>query len=1101
MNQCQMIMNYFNKKRVFLHLSFLWIFTAGMAQNTPLWLRYPAISPDGHTIAFSFMGDIYTVPAGGGKAIPLTLQPAHDFMPVWSPDGQSIAFASDRYGNFDIYLIPQEGGIPKRLTFHSSSDHPWSFTSDGKKILFSSSRTDRYTNMQFPSGVLSELYYVTVDGKKPVMVLTTPAEHAVTDPTGRYIAYQDRKGYEDPMRKHHHSSIARDIWVYDSETGTHTKVTGFAGEDRNPVWVPGSPDLYYLSERSGSFNLYKINWQTPGQPQQLTHFKDHPVRHLTVSNNGTFCFSWNGELYTFREGDTPEKVKINLFSDSKTNEQKILPVKGDATEFALSPNGKEVAYVYRGEIFVSAVEGDETKRITDTPEQERSVSFSPDGRKLLYAGERNKSWNIYQSSIIRDEEKYFFSSTILKEESILADSTRETFQPAYSPDGKEVAFLEDRTILKVLNLDTREERTILQKDQNYSYSDGDQYYQWSPDGKWFLVQFLQPRQWISQVGIIDASGKSPVYDLTQSGYEDYHPKWEKEGKMMIWFTDRNGMRSHGSWGSQNDVYGMFFTKEALDRFKLSKDDFNLLKEREEEEKKKEEEKSEEKVKTKKKGGKQESKGSDEEKLPEVKIEFDGLRDRLARLTINSSNLGDAVLSKDGEKLYYLAKFESGYDLWQTELRTKETKILAKLNSKSSGQLYLDKDGKNLFMLANGQIEKITVEDGKKENVKIHGEMVLRPAQERDYLFEHIWRQVKEKFYRTDLQHVNWDFYKDAYSRFLPYINNNYDFSEMLSEMLGELNASHTGCRYRHTNPEGDQTASLGIFPDDQYTGNGIRIARIMEEGPCDKSDSKLKAGVIIEKIDGNAIEQDTNYYPLLNRKKGKNTLLSVYDPATGQRWEETVKPVSMGTEFELRYKRWIKKNRARVDTLSKGKVGYVHVRSMNDASFRTIYKEVLGLNANKEALVVDTRFNGGGWLHDDLATFLSGKPYLTFMPRGQNLGKEPQFKWRKPSVVVMSESNYSDAHMFPYTYRVLGIGKLVGMPIPGTGTAVWWEQLIDKTLVFGIPQVGMVSNDGKYLENTQLEPDIKVPQMPGDIAAGTDRQLDKAVELLIKAQK
>lgn len=1083
---------------IFLFFELVVVVTTGMAQGGPLWMRYPAISPDGKTIAFSFKGDIYTVSSRGGQAVPITLHPAHDFMPVWSADGNSIAFASDRYGNFDVYLMPKAGGAPKRLTFHSSSDYPWSFSPDGKMVLFSSSRTDRYTNMQFPSGVLSELYAVPIDGKRPLMILTTPAERAVTDPSGRYIAYHDRKGYEDPMRKHHHSSIARDVWVYDSKTRKHIKITSYDGEDRNPLWVSGSEDLYYLSERSGSFNIYKINWKSHGEPKQLTSFEKHPIRHLTVSDDKLFCFTWNGELYTFREGSEPRKVGINLNADNRLNDKRILPVKGGATEFTLSPNGKEVAYVFRGEIFVSAVEGDETKRITNTPEQERSVSFSPDGRKLLYAGERNKSWNVYQCSIIRNEEQYFYSSTVLKEEPVVT-SEKETFQPAYSPDGKEVAFLEDRTILKVINLETKKERTILDKDKNYSYSDGDQYYQWSPDGKWFLVTFLQPKQWISQAGLVDASGNGNIYDLTQSGYEDYHPKWEKEGKMMIWFSDRNGMRSHGSWGSQNDVYGMFFTKEAYDRFKLSKDDYALLKEQEKKEKKKEEENKDETGKGKKKRGAKVETGKDT--LTLVNIEFNGLRDRLTRLTINSSNLGDAVLSADGEKLYYLAKFEKGYDLWQTQLRTKETKILAKLNSKSGGQLYLDEAGKKLFLLSNGTIVKISVEDGKKENVKIKGEMVLRPALERDYLFEHIWRQVKEKFYRVDMQNVDWVFYKNTYIRFLPFINNNYDFAEMLSEMLGELNASHTGCRYAHNTPEGDVTASLGIFIDEKYTGDGVRIAEVMKNGPCNKSESKIKAGVIIEKIDGITIDAGMNYYPLLNRKKGKNTLLSLSDPASGMRWDETVKPISMGEEEELRYKRWVKKNRTIVDKLSNRKMGYVHVRSMNDASFRTIYKEVLGLNANKDALVVDTRFNGGGWLHDDLATFLSGRPYLTFLPRGQDLGTEPQFKWRKPSVVIMSESNYSDAHMFPYTYKVLGIGKLIGMPVPGTGTAVWWEQLIDKSLVFGIPQVGTVTNDGKYLENTQLEPDIKVSQKPEEIAEGTDRQLEKAIESLLEGLK
>ena len=240
-----------------------------------------------------------------------------------------------------------------------------------------------------------------------------------------------------------------------------------------------------------------------------------------------------------------------------------------------------------------------------------------------------------------------------------------------------------------------------------------------------------------------------------------------------------------------------------------------------------------------------------------------------------------------------------------------------------------------------------------------------------------------------------------------------------------------------------------------------------------------------------------NYYPLLNRKAGKNMLLTLFDPKTKKQWEETVKPIGGREEGQLRYERWVENCNRIVEELSDGRLGYVHVRGMNDESFRKVYDDALGKHYAKEGLIVDTRFNGGGWLHDDLATFLDGAPYIDFRPRGQNLGSEPQFKWTKPSVVVMSESNYSDAHMFPVTYRAMGIGKLIGMPVPGTGTAVWWERLQNGSR-FGIPMVGMVDRNGKYLENQQLEPDIKIALDPGVVITGRDQQLEAAVEELLK---
>ncbi|MBL7793788.1 MAG: PD40 domain-containing protein [Saprospiraceae bacterium] len=1061
------------------------------AQEAALWLRYPAISPDGKTIVFSYKGDLYKVAADGGAASPLTLHEGHDAMPVWSPDGKTIAFGSDRYGNYDVFVMPAAGGAATRLTYHSSGDMPSDFSPDGQYVIFTSSRLDAAANQQFPSGVLPELYRVPVKGGREKQVITTPAEMTRYNKKGSAIVYHDRKGYEDEFRKHHTSSVTRDVWMYDFNKKEYTQLSTFAGEDRNPVFAPNQEDIYYLSEEKGSFNIFKMNIKTPGKSTQLTTYDKHPVRYLTSSSDGVMCFSFNGELYTMREGQKPERITVFIATDARYNPEKIEKISGNASEFALSPNGKEVAFIVRGEVFASSVDKGTTRRITNTPEQERTLSFSPDGRSLLYASERKGSWNVYRTNLARTEEGFFFNATLLKEEAVIATAAEE-FQPAWSPDGKEVAYLEERTILKVVNTETKKVREIMGADKNYSYSDGDQWYEWSPDGKWFLVNFLQNQQWISQAGLVSAAGGQPITNLTQSGYNNNNPRWMMDGKMMLWFSDRDGMKNDASWGGEYDVYGMFFNQEDYDRFKLSKEDFDLLKEKEKEEEGKKKENGEKK---------EEAKKDEVKKLPDpIKIDLKGIEDRKLRLTMHSSRLNDAIMSKDGEKLFYLARFEKGFDLWQTELRTRETKTLVKLGADNAGGLTLDKEGKNLFFVADGSIVKVEIEGGKRSNVGINGEMVLNEAVERAHLFEHAWRQVQKKFYKIDLHDVTWEEYRDNYVRFLPHVDNNRDFAEMLSEMLGELNASHTGARWRPNVETGDKTAALGVFYDESYTGNGLKVLEVMDKSPAAKSDTKIKPGVIIEKIDGQEITPETNYYSLLNRKEGQNTLLSLFNPADGQRWETVIKPISQGEENELRYQRWVDRCRFLVDSLSGGTIGYVHVRGMNDQSYRTVYEEALGKNAGKEALVVDTRFNGGGWLHDDLATFLSGKKYMTMMPREQNLGSEPQFKWYKPSIVVMSESNYSDAHMFPYTYKALEIGKLVGMPVPGTGTAVWWETM-QNGVVFGIPQVGMVGNDGAYLENTQLEPDIKTPNDPGAVSKGRDQQLEAAVKELKKTIK
>lgn len=1053
-----------------LLLSAFW----AQAQENPLWMRYPAISPDGQNIAFSFKGNLFKVSADGGQAIPLTTHSAYDYMPVWSKDGNTIAFASDRYGNFDIFTIPSTGGTAKRVTYHSSNDYPSDFSPNSDKILFSSLRTDDVNYAQFPYGRLTELYEIPTEGGRAKLVTSVTAENAKYSSDGSSIIYHDKKGYEDPWRKHHTSSVTRDIWQLDLKANKYKMLATYEGEDRSPVFAANNDTFYFLSESSGSFNVYKSSVSNPNEKSQLTSFQNHPVRFLSMSSNGVLCFGFDGEIYTLQEGKEPQKVSVSVNTDSDNN-QYITKSVNNASEMAVSPNGKEIAFVYRGEVFVAPVEGGDTKRVTNTPEQERSVSFSPDGRSLLYAGERNGSWNVYSTTIKREEEPYFYASTLLEEKEIIATEAEE-FQPSWSPDGKEVAYLEERVELKVVNVASGETRTILGAEHNYSYSDGDQHYDWSPDGKWFLVEFNQTNQWISEAGLVAADGSGEIVNLTKSGFSDGSPQWMMDGKMMLWFSDRDGMKNRGSWGSENDAYAMFFTQEAYDLFNLSKSNFELY-----QEKKKEEEKGED---------------EDKDELPKVTIEFDGLEDRKERLTIHSSRLNDAVVSNDGENLYYICRFEKGVDLWKTNLRTKETKILTKLGS-GAGYLTLDEEGKNAFVLSGGKVKKVDTGSGKVKTISMNGEMYLNPQEEHEYVFDHAWRQVQKKFYVTDLHGVDWDFYKKEYEKYLPHINNNYDFAEMLSELLGELNASHTGCRYYASSDNGDATASLGLFFDNAFDGNGLKVVEVLAKGPADKSNSEISTGTIVEKIDGQTISATSNYYAMLNRKSGKKVLLSLYNPATSKRWDEVIEPISRGAESNLLYKRWVENRRKEVEVLSNGRIGYVHVRGMNDPSFRTTYEEVLGLNYDKEAIIVDTRFNGGGWLHDDLATFLSGKPYIQMMPRGQKLGTEPQFKWTKESIVLMGEGNYSDAHMFPYAYKANGIGKLLGMPVPGTGTAVWWERQIDPSLVFGIPQVGMVDVNGDYLENTQLEPDIKVRNEPEALLAGNDQQIETAVKVLL----
>jgi tricorn protease len=1052
------------------------------AQQTPLWMRYPAISPDGKTIAFGYKGDIYRVDAAGGTAVPITIHEAQDMMPVWSHDGKMIAFASDRYGNFDVFVMPATGGEPKRLTAFSGNDFPYDFTVDNKSVVFGSGRHAPAASVRFYSPRLFQnLYTVPVTGGRAMLVSAAGIENAHYSSKGDKIVYQDRKGYEDPWRKHHKSSVTRDVWVMDVKQGKYTKLTADNLEDREPVWSSDDQQVYFLSEKNGNQNIFKTAPQANAAAEQLTDFKDNPVRHLSISSNNTICFSQDGEIYTMASGGTPQKVSIRIFNDGRSGVEKNVSVNGNANEFAVSPNGKEIAFVVRGEVFVTGVEGGVTRRITNTPQQERMVNWSPDGKTLYYSGERNDNWDIYKCTIARREERYFYAATVLKEEAVIA-GPREEYESVVSPDGKEIAYLEERNILKVYNIATKQSRTIVPEGHNYSYSDGDQHFDWSPDGKWLVVDDRRARWRGDNTALFKADGsEAPIYPV-MSGFAERTAKIGMGGKIMTWLSSREGRKSLALQGSQEvDIYGMFLDRAAYDKFKLSKDDYALWKEGEE-------------------GAKKDSGRTkmDSAAKKNWQPDFTGLDDRKVKLTINSASISDYVLTDDGSKLYYLAAFEKGYDLWVTEPRTRETKILAKLGS-SPGSIELSRDGKFVFVINNGNLVKVD-EAGKITPVGINGEMVLDAAGERSYIFEHCWRQVQKKFYDPKLHGINWKGYKETYARFLPHISNNYDFQELLSEMLGELNGSHTGGRYTPQPVNPDATASLGIIPDETYAGNGIKVDEVIAGGPLDNAASKVKAGSIITKIDGVDIATDIDWQGLLNRKAGKNTLLAVNN--SGSSTEETLKPITIGEEGGLMYRRFVKRMSDMTEKLSGGKVGYVHVQGMNDGSYREMVDKVMGKNYDKLALIVDTRFNGGGWLHDDLNTFLSGKQYLEFAPQGNRLKDgEPLNRWTKPSCVLMGEGNYSDAFIFPYIYKHSGTGKLVGMAVPGTGTAVWWETQIDPTMVFGIPMVATIGKENRPTENLQVEPDIRVSLPYEEFITGKDAQLEAAVRHMLEVIK
>lgn len=1051
---------------------------SAMAQSDPLWMRFPAISPDGKTVAFSYKGDIWTVPANGGQARQITTNPAYDAYPVWSPDSRQIAFASSREGSMDIYVVGRDGGAPRRVTTDSGDEYPMAWRNDST-IMLKASIMPKATSIMFAN--FSQVYEVSDKGGRMRLFSDIPMEDISVGNDGALL-YHDNKGYEDPFRKHHQSPICRDIWLY--KGGNYTKLTNFAGEDRTPVWGGDNNTYYYLSEEDGTFNVYKRRIGETAKTQ-LSHYKGNPVRFLTRSTDGTLCYAYDGAIYTLKEGSQPVRLNLSMVADDGSDKLQRQVLRSGATEFAVSPSGKEIAFVVHGDVYVTSTDYTTTKRITDTPEQERNVNFSPDGRSLVYASERGGLWQIYQTSIVNKDEKQFTYATQLKEEQ-LVKSALVDMQPAYSPDGKSVAYIEDRGALKAVDVKTKAVRQLMDGKFQYSYSDGDLWFQWSPDSKWLLSNYIGHGGWNnSDIALVPADGSQKITNLTNSGYNDNNGRWVLGGKAMLFMSDRAGYRSHGSWGAEDDAYIMFFDLDAYERFRMGKEERALYDEAHKKEKADTTKKKRPLIKL----GKKKKDDKKKDKAKTLKFDLANCRDRVIRLTVNSSHMADAILSPGGDTLYYQAKFEGGYDLWKHDLVENKTEIVMK---NVGYGLEADKDFKNLYVYNNG-IKQIDLAKNSQKGIDFEANFNYRPYEERAYIFNHVWQQVKDKFYDPKLHGVDWEGYKKTYAKFLPYINNNYDFRDMLSEMLGELNGSHTGARYY---PEGAtlKTAALGLFFDNDYEGDGLKVEEVINRGPFAVRNTGVKKGCIIEAIDGQKIAKGSDYTSLLDGKAGKMTRVSVFDPSRKKRFDVVVRAISRSAQADLLYRRWVDRNREMVDSLSNGTIGYVHVKAMDSESFRTVFSQLLSDSMRqKKAVIVDERHNGGGWLHDDLCTLLSGKQYAKFIAHGKYIGYDPWNKWVKPSCVMICEDDYSNGHGFPAVYKTLGIGKLVGAPVAGTMTAVWWESMMNG-MIFGIPQVGNQAMDGTFFENKELKPDIEVYNTPADYETGNDEQLKAAVE-------
>ncbi len=993
-----------------LLLSINLLFAVEPEDGQPLWLRYPSVSPDGSMIAFCHGGQLWVVPAEGGDAVPLTSGEFYTTSPVWSPGGGEIAFASKRHGNLDLFVVRATGGEIRRLTHNSADDRPTAFSPDGRLVYFSSARLGGAQTIHVGTYEGSDqLYSVPTTGGRARLVLPTPALFAQPNATGQQLLYENRPVYENEWRKGALSDGAHDVWLYDSSDQSHRQLTAFRGEDRCPVWAPNGGSFYYLSERSGNFNVWKSSLQGDTQPEQITQHAKGAARFLSIARDGTLVYGLEGEIWRQSPGHESRRVAVQIRRSDVANETFNITGDGQFSEMDVSRDGTQIAIIARGEVFVISTNTQTTRRITHTPVHERHVNFAPDGRSLVYVSERDGDMDIFEAKL-GDASMKDFTSPGKVTETRLVDSEGDLMLPKISPDGRRLAYLADRGSICVLDRITGGTLTVLPPGMIYSYVDEDVIFRWSPDSRWIAatVGSIITDQ---DIVLLDATGQMPPQPITRSGYGDTDPHFSPDGRALFWITEREGLRQADDSGLM-DIFMAYLTREAYDAMRID--------------------------------------GIDAKKAanPDSTSQPAGIEHRTSRVTPFSGDPATCALTPDGGTLFYVDR------------QANRTAILRRIDiaSRTASEITsmpaiadvyaFDATCANLYALSGAALEKTDLATGKTAPITIDTRMDVDPRGELTYWFTHFWRLTKFKFYEPTMHGRDWDALRAHYTRFLPYLQTWEDFAEMMSELAGELNASHMGCSILKPTPNATDTASLGIHTDDNHTGPGLRIADILPGGPADLTGSHLASGAVILAINGETIDAETDPDVLLDGVAGTKVELTVLPRNGGEPVKQIIAPMTLQQAIELANARWVDERKVMTDRLSGGRLGYIYIPEMTTDAYMRAYGEVTGDFHDKEGLVIDIRYNKGGNIHDQLITLFTGEVFAGFTTRdGRMVGRMPTGRWAKPSALLQNASAYSDGSIFPHLYKRGGIGPIIGDNVPGTGTAVQrCKQLLDFTL-------------------------------------------------------
>jgi len=1085
---------------VLVLLALLGLLAPEAAADAPpetLLLQQPTVSRD--HVVFVYAQDLWIVGRKGGTARRLTSHVGRESGPRLSPDGRWVAFTGEYEGNADVYVIRVEGGAPRRLTWHPGGDSLRDWHPDGKHVLFASSRAS--------GAPVRKLFLASIDGGMPTALQVPRVGHAAYDAGAKRLAYTP---YSDAFRswKRYRGGRVPPVWIYDTKTQDVEQIPHVNASDTFPCWLNG--DVYFASDRRGAGDVEQMNiWRyTPGSkkaPEQITRFEEFGVRNMSAGA-GVLAFAVGGSIRIFDpDGKKFERLRIHVQTDGLGRLPRWQSVKGFVRDANLSPNGKRAVFEARGEIITVPKEHGSPRNLTNSPgSHERSPAWSPDGKQIAWFSDAGGEYKL----VVRDRKGRDAPKTYELGGAPFYND------PQWSPNGKHILLSDKGNRLAYVTLKTSEVTDV-------SVSQGDlgqmrPYGVWSKDSKWIAFEQRNPQTAYDHVALYELA-TGTVTQVTDGFSTADSPAFSKDGKHLFFRASiDSGPRRFGLDLSSS---GRARTSGNLYVVVLKKDGENPLAARSDEGfEKKDKKKSGKKrsSKSKEEDGEKKDAESDADEAEEDAeaedsdgdkkdakplIDVEGISQRILALPVKSGSYYNLVCSR-GKLLFITRPQGSKSALQGFDFKSrKATDVVA-----GASGVRVSNDGKSL-LVRTGSKWSLMAENGKgSKTPKIEGVKVrVEPDAEWAQILRECWRIQRDFFYDPNLHGVDWPKMWDRWSAFLPHVQHRNDLNGLMMEMMGELCCGHEyvgGGDF----PRAKGGIDVGLLGADLAVENGrFRIERVYQgqnwnpgmRAPLTAPGVGVKVGDYLIAVNGRQVRGGDNLFRAFEDTANEPVELEVSANSDGSK-SRTYTVVPLSSDRQLRRKAWIEGNRKRVDELSGGKLAYIYMPNTAGAGLAAFNRDFYS-QLDKQGVVLDERFNGGGKVADSVVSVLNREVLCYCLNREGWLARTPFGTMDGPKVMIANERAGSGGDCMPWMFKKLKIGTLVGTRTWGGLVGIsGYPPLLDGGSCTAA-SFGIMDTDGNWVvENVGVAPDVEVIQWPKEVAAGRDPQLEKAVQIALE---